>query len=31
MEEKYLKDFVIALIVIFTVLFIIKDMNLHST
>ena len=30
MEEKYLKDFVIALIVIFCILFVIKDMNLHS-
>lgn len=30
MEEKYLKDFVIALIVITVILFVIKDMNLHS-
>ncbi|MDO9578850.1 MAG: hypothetical protein Q7J16_13285 [Candidatus Cloacimonadales bacterium] len=30
MEDKYLKDFVIALIVIFIILFIIKDMNLYS-
>jgi hypothetical protein len=30
MEGKYLKDFVIAMIVIFIILFIIKDMNLYS-
>lgn len=30
MEEKYLKDFVIALIVIFLILYVIKDMNLYS-
>jgi predicted RND superfamily exporter protein len=30
MEEKYLKDFVIALVVIFTILFIIKVFSLYS-
>lgn len=30
MEEKYLKDFVIALVVIFLVVLIVKDLNLYS-
>ncbi len=30
MEEKYLKDFVVALVVIFFILLLVKDLNLYS-